>query len=81
MFLSCVSNLQCKLIRFAAFPLGEEPLNIPLPVSVLSCVTIHPFCGLTKYMVVGTALCPTLTMGMSVIGPVIVFTCPPVLIH
>ena len=38
-------------------------------MSVLCCVTFHPLCGLTSYSVVGTALSPTLTMGMLAVGP------------
>ena len=33
-------------------------------MSVLCYVTFHPLCWLTNYAVVGTALSPTLTMGM-----------------
>ena len=30
-FLSCVSELQCKVGEFGAFPLAEEPLSFALP--------------------------------------------------
>ena len=32
-FLSCVSELQCEVVRIVGLSLGEEPLNIPLPES------------------------------------------------
>ena len=38
-------------------------------MSVLCCVTFHPLCWLTNYTIVGTALSPTLTVGMPAIGP------------
>ena len=37
-------------------------------MNVLCCVPFQPFCGLTKYTVVGSALGPTLTVGMLAIG-------------
>ena len=37
-------------------------------MSMLCCVTFHPLCELTGYSVVGTALGPTLTMGLTAIG-------------
>lgn len=36
---------------------------------VFCWVTFHSFCGLTKYTAVGTALDPTLTIYVLVIGP------------
>ena len=38
-------------------------------MSVLCCAPFHPLCELTKYPIIGTALSPTLTMGMLTIGP------------
>ena len=38
-------------------------------MGVLCCVTFHPLCELSDYTAVGTALSPTLTMGMPAIGP------------
>ena len=38
-------------------------------VCVLCCVTFHLLCGLTKYTVIGTTLCPTSTMDILAVGP------------
>ena len=38
-------------------------------MNVLCCVPFRPLCRLTKYTVVGTALGPTLTVGMLAVGP------------
>ena len=38
-------------------------------MGVLCGVTFHPLCKLSDYTVVGTALGPTLTVGMLAIGP------------
>ena len=38
-------------------------------MGVFCCVTFHPLCKLPDYSVVGTALGPTLTVGMPAIGP------------
>ena len=38
-------------------------------MGVLCCVTFHPLCRLSDYTVVGTALNPTLTVGMPAFGP------------
>ena len=38
-------------------------------MSVLYCVTFHLWCWLINYTVAGTALRPTLTVGMPAIGP------------
>ena len=37
-------------------------------MSVLCCFPFHPFCGLTKYILVGTALIPALTVCMLAVG-------------
>ena len=37
-------------------------------MNVLCCVPFRPLCGLTKYTVVGTALGPTLTVGVRALG-------------
>ena len=73
MFLSCVSDLWCKVIGIGAQPLGEKTLSIP-PLELFTCecalcVPVHPLFGLTKYTVVGTTLCPSLTVGMPSIDP------------
>lgn len=39
------------------------------------CVPFHPLCELTEYPVVGTALGPTLTVGMLTVGPVTLRSC------
>lgn len=75
LFLSCVSDPWYKVGRIAALPLEEESFSIPL-LKLFTCefaVLCHlsPMCGLTKYPVVGTALNPTLTVGMSVNGPAV----------
>ena len=49
-------------------------------MSVFCCVTFHS-CRPTKYIVVGAALRPTLTMSMSVIGLAVSFTQLPLQIH
>ena len=38
-------------------------------MNVLCCAPFCSLCGLTKYIVAGTALGPTLTVGMPAIGP------------
>ena len=38
-------------------------------MAVLCCVAFHPFCDLSDYTVVDTALGPALTVGMPAIGP------------
>ena len=72
LFLSCVSVLRCEVGGNGALPLGDKPLSIPplelFTVNVLCSVPFRPLCGLTKYTVVGTALGPTLTMGMPAVG-------------
>ena len=45
------------------------PRSCPLGSALCAlCGVCHPLCGLTKYMVFDTALSPTSTMGMQVIG-------------
>lgn len=56
-----------------ALSLGEEQMNISSPeispLSVLCCVTFHPFCKLTRDIFVGTALSTISIMGMLAVGP------------
>ena len=68
-----ISELQCEVDGIGALPLGEEPPSIPpLERSTGACALLYclaPTMGFTKYTAVGTALGPTLTVGMPAHGP------------
>ena len=73
-FWAVVFDLQYEVGRFAALPLGEEPLSIhssSRAVHLWVCSFVSPFhqCVITDYTVLGMALGTTLTIHMSVIGP------------
>ena len=71
LFCSCVSDLQCAVGGIGALPLRGKPLSNP-PLELFTCgcaLFFHPFCELSDYIVVGTALSLTLTVVMLAIVP------------
>lgn len=85
-FVSCISDLWCKIDGTEVLPLEEEPLNILLPeLFTDGCdLLCHLSCRLTKYTVVGFVLSLFLSLGMPEIRLDVprvfcfVFTRPPV---
>ena len=72
MVVSHTESLQCEVGRIGALPLEKKSLSIPsLELFTCECILLCHFSPivLTNCTVTGTALSPTLTMGMLVIGP------------